>query len=142
MLLILFFNLLNSLYLLLYILLLPYYLISLYFFLFSFTTLSSTVATLIRDYQALLQSMIRMLLYLSPILWNPEGERVPNWLSGILNLNPFYYIIEGFRNTLLGGAWFFEDIVYTLYFWAFTFVLLYFGSTMHYRFRKNFVDYL
>src|SRR5690625_6325571 len=89
MLLILFFNLLNSLYLLLYILLLPYYLISLYFFLFSFTILSSTIATLVRDYQALLQSMIRMLLYLSPILWNPEGERVPNWLSGILKLNPF-----------------------------------------------------
>lgn len=125
-----------------YILQLPYYLIALYLFLFSFTLLSSTISTLVRDYQSLLQSMIRMLLYLSPILWNPEGELVPDWLADILKLNPFYYIIQGIRNSFLGGSWFFEDIIYTLYFWSFTFVLLYFGAKIHYRFRKDFVDYL
>jgi teichoic acid transport system permease protein len=134
--------LLHGIYPTVYILQLPYYLVSLYVFLFAFTILSSTIATLIRDYQALLQSMMRMLLYLSPILWNPASEGVPEWLSGALKLNPFYYIIEGIRNSFLGGSWFFEDPVYTLYFWVFTLVMLYFGATIHFRFRKNFVDYL
>jgi len=125
-----------------YILQLPYYLLCLYLFLFSFSILSSTIATLIRDYQVLLQSLMRMLLYLSPILWNPAGERVPDWLGGILKLNPFYYIIEGIRDSFLGGTWFFENGIYTLYFWVFTLIILYFGTIIHFRFRKNFVDYL
>lgn len=133
---------LNGIYPTIYILQLPYYLITLYIFLFSFTLLSSTISTLIRDYQSLLQSMIRMLLYLSPILWNPESELVPDWLSNLLKLNPFYYIIQGIRDSFLGGRWFFEDLVYTLYFWTLTFFLIYFGSKIHYRFRKDFVDYL
>lgn len=126
----------------LYILQLPYYIFSLYIFLFAFSILSSTIATLIRDYQTFLQSIIRMLLYLSPILWDPSGKDVPEWLSNTLKLNPFYYIIEGIRNSFLGGAWFFEDVTYTLYFWVLTFIMLYFGTKMHFRFRKSFVDYL
>src|SRR5699024_4147563 len=78
---------------------LPYYLLSMYMFLFAFTIWSSTIATLIRDYQNLLQSMMRMILYLSPILWDPMGDRVPDWLGNILKLNPFYYIIEGIRSS-------------------------------------------
>lgn len=134
--------LINGVYPSIYVLQLPYYLIALYLFLFSFTLLSSTISTLIRDYQTFLQSMIRMLLYLSPILWNPEGERVPDWLSNILKLNPFYYIIQGIRDSFLGGTWFYENLVYSLYFWVITLVLLYFGAKTHYKFRKDFVDYL
>src|SRR5690625_3941436 len=134
--------LLNGIFPTIYLLQLPYYLFCLYAFLFSFTILISTIATLIRDYQVLLQSMMRMLFYLSPILWNPEGERVPDWLSSILKLNPFYYIIQGVRRSFLGGSWFFEDIIYALYFWVLTLILLYFVLVLHYKFKKDFVDYL
>lgn len=125
-----------------FILQLPYYLLCLYVFLFSFSILSSTIATLIRDYQTLLQSMMRMFLYLSPILWDPKAENVPEWLTYLLKLNPFYYIIEGIRLSFLGGTWFYEDPIYMLYFWVLTFVILYFGTLVHFRFRKSFVDYL
>src|SRR5690606_8651811 len=42
-----------------YIVQLLYYFICLFAFLFAFTLFSSTIATLVRDYQMLLQSMIR-----------------------------------------------------------------------------------
>lgn len=125
-----------------YILQLPYYVFSMYVFIFAFTLFSSTISTIIRDYQSLLQQMMRMFLYISPILWNPAGSQVPDWLGNILKLNPFYYIIEGFRKSMLGQGWFFEDLTYTLYFWVLTFILLYFGVMIHMRFRKSFVDYL
>ncbi|AUJ23989.1 ABC transporter permease [Virgibacillus dokdonensis] len=121
---------------------LVYYIGCLFIFLFSFALLSSTIATLVRDYQMLLQSMMRMLLYLSPILWDPNGDRVPDWISNILKLNPFYYILTGIRSSFLGESWFFEDITYTIYFWLFTFALLYFGAKTHLKFRNNFMDYL
>lgn len=125
-----------------YLLQLPYYIICLYVFLFSFAILSSTIATIVRDFQMLLQSMMRMLLYMSPVLWNPAGDMVPDFLSNLLKLNPLYYIIEGFRSSMLGQGWFFEDLTYTAYFWALTFAFLYIGTKVHMKFRDNFMDYL
>lgn len=124
-----------------------YYLICLFVFLFAFSLLSSTIATLVRDYQTALQSLMRMLLYISPILWNTDlvskkFTTIGPLIENILRLNPLYYIIEGFRDAILSRGWFFEDITYTLYFWSLTIALLYFGAKIHIRFRKNFVDYL
>lgn len=130
-----------------YLVQLIYYLVCLYAFLFSFTILSSTISTLIRDYQVALQSFMRMLLYLTPILWDMSmisekfGE-VGYIIENILKLNPLFYIIEGFRDAILGRAWFFEDIIYTGYFWALIFCILYFGTKIHMKFRKNFMDYI
>lgn len=126
----------------LYIVQLIYYLICMFAFLLAFTLLSSTISTLVRDYQMFLQSMTRMLMYLSPILWDPAGGRMPDWIANFLQLNPLYYIIEGFRDSFLGRQWFFEDPLYMLYFWVLTFTLLVIGSRAHLQFRKNFVDYL
>ncbi|WP_096272598.1 ABC transporter permease [Paucisalibacillus globulus] len=126
----------------LYLVQLIYYIFCLIAFLFAFTLFSSTLATLIRDFQMLLQSMIRMLLYLSPILWDPLSKKVPDWVSNILQLNPIYYIIEGVRDSFLAREWFFEDPLYLCYFWALTLTFLFIGAGVHLKFRKNFVDYL
>ncbi|WP_102026474.1 ABC transporter permease [Salirhabdus sp. Marseille-P4669] len=124
-----------------------YYLFCLYAFLFAFSLLSSTIATLIRDYQMALQSLMRMLLYVSPILWNTSliTESFTKYgplIENILKLNPLFYIIEGFRDSILGGGWFFEDLIYMGYFWTLTFAFLYFGAKVHMKFRKNFMEYM
>lgn len=121
---------------------LPYYILSMIAFVFAFILFSSTVATIVRDYQTFLQSSMRMLLYLSPILWDPDSDFVPDILSNILKLNPLYYIVTGFRNSFLGREWFFNDMLLTVYFWFVIFLLLYFGSKLHLKFRENFIDYL
>lgn len=121
-----------------------YYLVCLYIFLFAFSLFSSTISTLVRDFQMFLQSMMRMLLYLTPILWDTSlvTEKFGPVVENILKLNPFYYIIDGFRSSILDGPWFYEDVIYGLYFWSLTLALLYFGSKIHLKFRKDFVDYL
>ncbi|WP_129690868.1 ABC transporter permease [Gottfriedia acidiceleris] len=102
--------------------------------------LTSTLSTMVRDVHLLIQSFTRMLLYLTPILWEPSGSS--NLLNTLMKLNPFYYIVEGYRGALLYGH---SDIIfskYTFYFWG---VLLFFfiiGSVFHVKFRKQFVDFL
>ena len=54
-----------------YYLQLPLYMLGLLAFLFSLVLITSTLTTIVRDVQQLLQSVMRMLLYLSPILWPP-----------------------------------------------------------------------
>jgi teichoic acid transport system permease protein len=121
----------------LYTLQLIYYVFCMFFFLFSLSVLTSTISTLVRDFQTLLQSVMRVLLYLSPIIWVPSGA-----IAQIMKLNPLYYIIEGFRDSLLSRQWFYDDPTYFLYFWVLNLTILYFGANIHMKFRKNFMDYL
>lgn len=123
-----------------YLLQLPYYLFCLYFLLYGLTLLLSTLTTIIRDIQQMVQSIMRIMMYVLPILWNVD--RLPTTIVNLLQLNPFFYIIDGFRYSLLGGKWFFDDLAYTLYFWFISILILFIGSMVHLKFRHKFVDYI
>ncbi|AGN38139.1 teichoic acids export ABC transporter permease subunit TagG [Bacillus paralicheniformis] len=121
-----------------------YYLFCMIVFMFAFSLFNSTISVLVRDYQFLLQSVTRLLFFLLPIFWDIStqlGDKHPALLN-VIKLNPLFYIIDGFRNSFLGGSWFFEDATYMLYFWLFTFLLLLVGSILHMKFRDKFVDFL
>jgi teichoic acid transport system permease protein len=123
-----------------YLLQLPYYLLCLFTFLFAVSLLFSTISIIIRDFQMIIQSAMRMMFYLLPIVW--KMDNLPTIYINILKLNPVFYLIQGFRNTFLGEGWFFIDIKYTSYFWSLTLLLLFLGSYMHIKFRNKFVDYI
>ena len=124
-----------------YILQLPYFMFATFALLFSISLITSTLATIVRDVQMIVQAVVRMLLYLTPILWTIE--RLPDFIQIFMKINPFYYIVEGYRSALLGTDWFLiEHIEYTLYFWILVSVLFLFGSILHVKFRRHFVDYL
>ena len=60
----------------------------------------------------------------------------------MMKLNPLYYIIEGYRATLLGDSWYLiENWQYSLYFWAILLVFFMIGSYLHVKFRDRFVDF-
>ena len=67
-----------------------------YFFLFAFGLLNATITVLIRDYHIFLQSVLRLLFYVSGPIWDINNRNMPEWLIKLLRLNPFYYLIEGF----------------------------------------------
>ncbi len=123
-----------------YLLQFPYYLLCLYVFLFSITLLFSTISVLVRDFQLMLQSFMRMLFYVTPILWVPGS--LPHWVEQILKLNPIYYLAIGFRHTFIEKTWFFEDMAFTFYFWMITLLILFIGAAVHTKFKNKFVDYL
>ena len=120
-----------------------YYFVCLMAFLFSFSLFNSTISVLIRDYQFLLQAVTRLLFFLLPVF----GILTQSWgsspgIGSCLEAESAFYIIDGFRNSLLDGQWFFQDVKYTLYFWLFTLFLLTVGSVLHMKFRDKFIDFL
>ncbi|MBL4966663.1 teichoic acids export ABC transporter permease subunit TagG [Bacillus halotolerans] len=121
-----------------------YYFFCMMAFMFSFSLFNSTISVLIRDYQFLLQAVTRLLFYMLPVVWDITarlGQTHPELLK-ILKLNPLFYIIKGFRDSMLDGQWFFQDLKYTIYFWLFTLLVLTVGSILHMKFRDRFVDFL
>ena len=123
-----------------YLLQLPYYMLCLFIFLYAFTLFSSTISALVRDFQLLIQSLMRLLFFLTPIFWVMDS--FPKQFHPLLQLNPFTYIIEGFRDSFLARGWFYENWQYMFYFWAFTLLVLFIGSIIHDKFKDKFIDYL
>lgn len=126
-----------------YYLQLIYYLFSTLCLLFSISLITSTLSTIIRDVHMFLNSTLRMLLYLSGVLWPITIlEQYPT-IMNLMKLNPLYYLIEGYRSALFSTEWYFiEHWQYTLYFWGVVVVLFLFGSMLHVKFRRHFIDYL
>lgn len=111
--------------------------------LFAISLIMSTLSTIIRDVHMLLNSVLRMLFYLSGVLWPITLlDKYPKIMS-LMKLNPIYHLIEGYRAAFFGTEWYFiTHWQYTLYFWVLVIVLLVIGSTLHIKFRKHFIDYL
>lgn len=120
-----------------------YYMFAAFCLIFSISLITSTLSTIVRDVHMFLNSILRMLLYLSGILWPISMLEDMPILVNIMKLNPLVYLIEGYRSAFFGTGWhFIEQWEYTLYFWGLVVVLFIFGSTLHVKFRRHFIDYL
>ncbi|MBT2678842.1 ABC transporter permease [Bacillus sp. ISL-35] len=117
---------------------LPYFMFGTLMLLIAISLITSTLATIVRDVQMIVTSIVRMLLYLTPLLWVPHG-----FIKKIMLVNPFYYLVEGYRASILGESWYIiENMQLTLYFWGLVLILLMIGSALHVKFRNHFVDYM
>jgi ABC-type polysaccharide/polyol phosphate export permease len=53
-----------------------------------------------RDFPPIITSATQLIFFMTPIIWRPE--QIPQNASLIVDLNPFYYLIETVRTPLLG----------------------------------------
>lgn len=119
-----------------------YYFISMLIFLFAYGLINSTITMLAKDYHIMLQSIFRLLFYISGTIWNFEAMDLPTWFINLLKINPMFYIVNGFRDTFLSREWFWNMGNYTLIFWCITMLMFVIGAHLHLKFRARFVDYI
>ncbi|GEL04708.1 MULTISPECIES: ABC transporter permease [Rummeliibacillus] len=119
-----------------------YFLLMSYILAFAITLVTSTLTVVVRDIQMLIQSLLQAMFFLSPILWD-RSTSMPHWIQSILQLNPFYYLANGYRASLLYNDWYIvEHWQLTLYNWGLILFLLLIGSTAHFKFRNRFSDFI
>jgi len=117
-----------------------YYFVVMLVFLFFSGVLTSTITILVRDFHFMLQALMRLLFYVSGAIM-VISEMFPGRLGRMAFLNPFYYIISGFRNVLLyqGEIW---RGAPSLFFWIFTLFIGLLASHLHLKFRSRFMDFI
>ncbi|REH78029.1 ABC transporter permease [Staphylococcus felis] len=118
-----------------------YFLISSFSIIFGISLIMSTLTVVIRDTKNLLQNIIRMLFFMTPIFWVIEEQH--GILVKIASLNPFAYLVGIYRTAFIHG----QVPVYGtwtdhLYFWITTLLLLFIGASIHIKFRKRLIDYI
>lgn len=125
-----------------------YYLQLLYYtgFLFFFScvlcTFLSTLSVISRDFEQLVKSTTMIFFWLSPVVWSPSKLAEGSLLFKILKLNPFYYFIQGYRDTFLFKTWFFERPAYTIYMIVFTLLFTLLTAYLYKKLHNEFSDVL
>lgn len=117
-----------------------YYEAALFFLLVGISWLTSALVVISKDIEILISSTVFVLFWVTPILF--PASNISGGMSLFIKLNPFYYVIEGFRGTFLYGQWFWERPALSLYYWAVTGLFLVIGAWIHGRLRNQFVDVL
>jgi len=119
---------------------LPYLVFAAFILLTGLGWLISSVTVFVRDMSPIVNVIISVLFWATPIMW-PYTMLIGN-MRYLALLNPFFYIIEGYRYTFLGKAWMLQNTEMTLYFWVTTLFIFIVGALVFKRLTPHFADVL
>lgn len=117
-----------------------YYLVALELFTLGLGWALSAFNVFFRDVGQALGSVLTMLFWMTPILW--PANNIGGLMKIVIQLNPLYFVVEGYRGALLTGQWPFSQWPLDLYFWGLTVCLLVAGAMVFRRFEADFADVL
>lgn len=126
----------------LYTLQIVYYTFSMMIFVLGLTYATSAIVVFFRDLTQVINIVLQVGIWMTPIMWNIDTMELSPVLITILKLNPMYYIVAGYREALIDKLWFWENPSLTIYFWIITFVLFGIGTGIFKRLKVHFADVL
>lgn len=117
-----------------------YYLFCALVLMLGFTWLSSSLAVFVPDLSNAVNLLFQVGFWATPVFWS--SGMMPEKFQKLLKLNPFFYITEGYRHSLITSIWFWETPVWTVYFWVVTAILFVAGAFVFSKLRPHFADVL
>ncbi len=117
-----------------------YLLFASFFLLTGLGWLISSITVFVRDMTPMVNVTIAILFWATPIMW--PYTMLSGHLKYLALLNPFFYIIEGYRYSFLGKSWMFQNYEMTLYFWCTTIIIFVSGALVFKKLTPHFADVL
>ena len=127
-----------------YALQLPYYIICNIVFVLGLSYLSSAIVVFFKDLGQFINIFVLQVgVWLTPIMWNADAILSPFALK-MFKLNPMYYVVCGFRDSLLYKKWIWQGdtLLWTFYFWIITVLVFGLGTKIFRRLKMHFADVL
>ncbi len=93
-----------------------------------------------KDLSQIIQILLQIGMWMTPILWNIE--MLPKQFVWIMELNPMYYIVSGFRDSLITHTWVWNRMDITVNFWLITIALFAIGTYIYKKLKCHFADVL
>ncbi len=128
----------NGIYPSFYILQLLYYFIAMVLLLMGIGWFTSATNLFISDVSKFVGVTTTFGMWLTPLIW--DINIVPEKYQWIVKLNPFNYIAEGYRDSIIYGVGFWTKPYETLYFWIVTTLMLWFGISVFGKLRPHFAE--
>lgn len=117
-----------------------YYLVCIIAISISLSTLFAAIMPFAADIGQVLTIFFQILFWVTPITWN--YQTLPENWRFMINLNPFAYIINGVRETIIDQEPFWHNSQMTIYFWLFIFCIAWLSYRTFTKLRPHFADVL
>lgn len=115
-----------------------YYFFALMSLLLGLGWITSSTILFVNDVGKVVKLVIRFGFWLTPIFWNIN--MIPARYQWLIQLNPVYYIVNGYRDSLVRQVPFWHHPVNTVYFWIFSLLILYCGITLFGKLRPHIAE--
>lgn len=117
-----------------------YYLFALTVFILGLSWLFSSINLFFRDTAHILQALLPLWFWLTPIVW--FRDMIPQKYQWLLDLNPLVYIVEGYRKSFIYHSPFWEDLHSAAYFWAVGLTAFVVGGLVFRKLKPEFAEVL
>lgn len=124
----------------LYLLQILYYLAAMDILLLGLSWITSATSLFVEDVQNLVGIFIQFGFWFTPIIWNVEI--IPVKYRWIVSLNPAYYLVTGYRDSMVFKVPFWQRPMETALYWAFTLTVLVAGAVVFRRLKPHFGEVL
>lgn len=120
-----------------------YYSVAMMALLIGLVYATSAVVVFFKDLSQIVALFIQIGTWATPIMWNIDGMgNIPGWALVILKLNPMYYVVAGYRDSLINKVGFWEHPGLTIWFWGVTILIYFVGIRIFKKLRMLFADVL
>jgi ABC-type polysaccharide/polyol phosphate export permease len=121
---------------------LGYFMLCIFLLSLSAGILLSAIMPFIPDVGQMVGVLFQVLFWATPVMWNKDVLIKHHELQYIIKLNPFAYIVNGFRDTLINKIPFWHFYNQMIYFWCFVLLLYWLGNRVFNKLRPHFADVL
>ncbi len=115
-----------------------YYNIAMFALMLVWSLIFSSMIAISNDFNQLYLAVASVLFYTVPVIWSYDNIASNVFIARIFKLNPFSYIIEGFRDAIYSGTML--DKEYTIYFWIFITVAFVIGAVLQNKLKNYYID--
>lgn len=102
--------------------------------------ITCSVVVFFRDITQIITVILQVGIWALPIMYN--FEVIPDRFQFVFRLNPMFYIVDGYRDAIVYGNWFFDKFYETVWFWFITVILFGIGTMIFKRLKVHFADVL
>ena len=116
-----------------------YYLFATIILVLGLSWITSSVVIFFRDLGQIVTMILQFGFWITPVIWSLSI--MPEEFIDLIQLNPIYYLVQGYRESLIDHRWFWDNPL-TSYFWCITLIILVSGAFIFRRLKPHFADVL
>jgi ABC-type polysaccharide/polyol phosphate export permease len=102
--------------------------------------LTSSVSIFFPDLRQMVAVALQFGFWLTPIFWSLSI--LPQQYQIFFKLNPLYYLVQGYRDSMIEQVWFWQKPWWTLFFWVVTVTVFAVGGMIFRSLKPHFADVL
>lgn len=101
---------------------------------------TSALYVFFKDLIQIVNIIMQIIFWVTPIVWN--FDIMPESVKKVLEFNPVYYIINGYRDCFINKKFFWENLNMGAYYWIVALLMLVIGKKVFKKTKIHFADVL